>query len=80
MNCYAILRIPDGYLDDLESFIKYKLEFFDVDAAGFDSTNVEGLIAYFINVLKISNFELHWSILDPDHFKEFYYLEEYEVF
>lgn len=78
LKCYAILNIPDGYFDYMGYFPKYKKEFFDISSTGFSTDNEEGLISYISNVLKVDTFEIHWTIFEPDHFKELYNLEEYE--
>lgn len=70
LQCYAIFKIPDGYYDYLGFDPRYKLEFFNCSAANFDTDNVEGLIAFIQDVYKIQEFEIYWTILDPDHFCE----------
>lgn len=71
LRCYAILHIKHKNY--------WTHEFFDVQAAGFDDRNVQGLEAFFINVYKLTDFDLYWTALDPDHFKELHQIEEYAV-
>ena len=70
-NCYAALDIKNNGSFDLEL----------IDVSFTDTTNVEGIIEYIINVLKIQRFDLYFSNLDYDHFKQLKneIFEDYEV-
>ena len=69
LQCYAILNIQDVYRPGY-----FEKEFFNCTAGGFDTNNVEGLIEYIKSVLGIEEFEIYWTILDPDHFCEIHNL------
>ena len=73
LQCYAILYIPEW--DYLGYNWYYKQEFFNCEKCDFNISNTEGLIEWIKNVLKIDKFDLIWSILDEDHFKEVHNLE-----
>lgn len=70
-NCYAALQIKNNGSFDLEL----------VDVSFTDTSNVEGIIEYILNVLKIQTFTLYFTDLDYDHFKQLMneIFEDYEV-
>lgn len=58
-KCYAALTIhPESFDQEL------------IDVSFTDINNVEGIIQYILNVLKIQTFDLYFTDLDFDHFKQ----------
>lgn len=65
-KCYGILYIPQ-YFQDI--FLEFKKEYIDLNFTS-DVTNEENICRYIEDVLSIKNYEVWWTFLDFDHFKE----------
>ena len=61
--CYAILFIPNVYLGG------YDKEYLDLNFTS-NVNNVPHIRYYIEEVLKVRNYEIYWTFLDFDHFKE----------
>ena len=69
-KCYGILYIP-LYYSSITGNVKvgYTKEYIDLNFTN-DVSNEENICRYIEDVLKISEYEVHWTFLDFDHFKE----------
>lgn len=68
LNCFAIVEINNQELELL-------------DLSFTDTSNVEGIEEYVKNVLKIERFNLYFTPLDYDHYKQLWneVLEDNEI-
>jgi hypothetical protein len=65
-KCYGILYVPQ-YLQDV--FLGFKREYIDLNFTN-DVSNEENICRYIEDVLNIKKYEVWWTFLDFDHFKE----------
>lgn len=69
-KCYGILFIPIYfYTESGHEFLEYKKEYIDLNFTS-DITNEENICRYIEDVLGVENYEVYWTFLDFDHFKE----------
>ena len=68
LNCFAIIETNSN-----------ELELLDLNFT--DTSNIKGIEEYVKNVLKIDTFNLYFTPLDYDHYKQLWneVLEDYEI-
>ena len=68
LNCFAIIQTNSD-----------ELELLDLNFT--DTSNTEGIIEYIKNVLKINTFNVYFTPLDYDHYKQLWneVFEDYEI-
>lgn len=68
LNCFAIIQTNSN-----------ELELLDLNFT--DTSNTEGIIEYIKNVLKINTFNVYFTPLDYDHYKQLWneVFEDYEI-